>query len=465
MSPVKIALRTVNRAVGSFHPGAMPRLSRAHYQRELAASAFLPIMMGVVEGGMVSVIAKNAFEGQAPEATLNFAVAVLAGAPAFANITSFLWAHLSNGRDKIRFLFGLQMATVIMVLLIAFAPMNWGGLLLLTACVVGARVCWAGVVTIRSTVWRANYPRSARAKMAGKLATIQALLIAGVGWGLAEAMTYDDRAFRMVYPVAAFCGLIGAWIYRSLRMRGHRAMVVAERATSNGSPVGLLMSPMQIVQVLREDRNFRHYMMCMFLFGTGNMMITAPLVIMLRDVFDMGYRGGMLISGVVPILVMPLSIPIWSRLLDNVHIIKFRAIHSWVFVTAAAAMLFATTTFQPQYLWLSAVLQGMAFGGGMLAWNLGHHDFAPAHKASQYMGVHVTLTGIRGFLAPVLAVGLYQMLSQHSEGAGAWVFAFCLALNFSGAVGFGLMHKRMTGTGGKTDFSETGPPVQPPAAG
>jgi MFS family permease len=443
----------------------MPRLSRGHYRRELAASAFLPVMMGVVEGGMVSVIAKNAFEGDVPDGQLNFAVAVLAGAPAFANITSFLWASLSNGRDKIRFLFGLQLTAVLLVMVIAFAPMNLGGLFLLTACVVGVRICWAGVVTIRSTVWRANYPRSARAKMAGKLATVQALMIAGVGWMLAEAMTYDERAFRLVYPVAALFGLTGAWIYRSLRVRGHRAMMNAERIERGPNTARLLISPMGIWRVLRDDRNYRQFMICMFIFGTGNMMITAPLVIMLREVFNMGYRGGMLISGVVPIVIMPLSIPIWSRLLDNVHVIRFRAIHSWVFVAAAAAMLFATVTHQPHYLWFSAVLQGIAFGGGMLAWNLGHHDFAPAHKASQYMGVHVTLTGIRGFLAPVLAVGLYQALNEWQDGAGAWVFAFCLALNFTGAVGFGLMHKRMTGRGGGSDFGESGPPVQPPAAG
>lgn len=443
----------------------MPRLSRAHYRKELASSAFLPVMMAVVEGGIVSVIAKNAFQGRVPDATLNFTVAVLAGAPAFSNITSFLWAHLANGRDKIRFLTWMHLATALLVLLIAFVPLNWGGLLVLTACVVGARMCWAGVVTIRSTIWRANYPRSARANMAGKLTMIQSLIIAAVGWGLAEAMTHDERAFRLVYPVAAVAGLIGAMIYNTLRMRGHRAMVLAERATYNGSPGGLLFSPIQLVQVLRDDRNFRHYMMCMFVFGTGNMMITAPLVIMLRDVFEMEYRGGMLISGVVPILLMPLSIPIWSRLLDNVHIIRFRAIHSWAFVSAAAAMLFATVTHQPQYLWLSAILQGAAFGGGMLAWNLGHHDFAPAHKASQYMGVHVTLTGLRGIIAPILAVGLYQALGKISEGAGAWVFSVCLALNLTGAVGFNVLYRQMAGRAQKMDVSDPGPPVQPPAAG
>jgi hypothetical protein len=47
------------------------------------------------------------------------------------------------------------------------------------------------------------------------------------------------------------------------------------------------------------------------------------------------------------------------------------------------------------------------------------------------MGVHVTLTGVRGLLAPVGAILLYDRF-----GSGKWVFAVCLALNIIGAIGF-----------------------------
>lgn len=439
----------------------MPQLTRAHYQRELGAWALLPIMVGVVEGGIVSMMAKIAFEKHVTEVWLNFAVAVLAGAPAFSNITSFLWAALSHGRHKIKFLYGLKLATAVSVALIALVPLNLFGLLMLTICVVFAKSCWTGVVTIRSAVWRANYPRNARANMAGKLATVQSLAVAAIGFILAEAMGWREELFRVVYPLAAVCGLFGAHIYRGLRVRGHRALLNAERAESSKRA---LVNPLLMLRVLREDRDYRAFMFWMFIFGTGNMMITAPLVIMLRDIFGMNYREGMLISGIIPIVLMPLAIPVWAKLLDNVHIIRFRAIHSWTFVLAAAAMLLAAVTHQPMWFWLSATIQGFAFGGGVLAWNLGHHDFAPAHKASQYMGVHVTLTGIRGFLAPLLAVGVYQWLNDMHSGAGVWVFALCLALNISGAVGFGMLQRRMLGPGGKAKFDE-GPPVQPPAAG
>jgi hypothetical protein len=73
------AINSVNRALTSFHPGAVPRLARLHYRRELVAWMLLPVMMGAVEGGVVSVLAKNAFEGAVAPTTLNLVVAVLTG--------------------------------------------------------------------------------------------------------------------------------------------------------------------------------------------------------------------------------------------------------------------------------------------------------------------------------------------------------------------------------------------------
>ena len=57
----------------------MPRLARGHYRREILAWAGLALGIGVAEGGVVGVIAKNLFEETVSPAMLNFAVAVLVG--------------------------------------------------------------------------------------------------------------------------------------------------------------------------------------------------------------------------------------------------------------------------------------------------------------------------------------------------------------------------------------------------
>ena len=251
-------------------------------------------------------------------------------------------------------------------------------------------------------------------------------------------------------------------MYSGMRMRGHRALLVAESNRIVGSLKRV--NPLSLLEVLRKDRRYRRFQYCMFMFGLGNLMVTAPLVILLKDQFAMTPLESVLIATTLPLLLMPVSIPVWSKLLDRVHIIEFRAIHSWSFVASIITMLFASVLDIPALLWVGAVLQGIAYGGGVLAWNLGHHDFAPVEKASLYMAVHVTLTGIRGLVALVVPVGVYELLEHLRPGSGGWVFAMCLFFCLCGTIGFVLMRRSLSGPGHDSTFSD-GPPIQPPVAG
>ncbi len=436
-----LAKKTIGRAIGSFHPSAMPPLTRLHYRRELLAWFFLPVMLGAVEGGVTGVIAVNAFAEAVPKWVLNIAVALCTGAPAFANITSFLWASLSHGRNKIRFLVGLKLAAACLVAMVAFAPTDWVGLAMLTGGAVGARICWAGVVTLRTTVWQANFPRDVRAKMAGKLATIQTIMLAGAGLVIGLTMRADDEAYRYLYPIAAAFGLVGASLYGRMQMRGHAALINAELEQTGGRTSAV--NPLRMLQILREDVLFRRYMGAMFVFGIGNLSMMAPLVIVVKEVFGYDYLLGIIVVGTIPIIVIPLAIPFWSRMLDRMHIIPFRVIHCWSFVAANILVLIAALTVNHTLLWLSAVVRGIGFGGGVLGWNLGHHDFTTTESASQYMGVHVTLTGIRGFIGPAIAVALYEWFNKLHPGAGPYVFAVCMGVNVLGAIGFIALRRTM----------------------
>ena len=197
-------------------------------------------------------------------------------------------------------------------------------------------------------------------------------------------------------------------------------------------------------QTLREDPHYRRYMTAMFVFGSGNLMVTAPLIIMLKDRFVMLNEGWqMFIAATIPLLIMPLSIPFWSRLLDRVHIVPFRAVHSWAFVTSIVLVLIGCLLTEPWIVVLAAITKGIAFGGGVLGWNLGHHDFTTVENASRYMGVHVSLTGLRGVTSPIIGVSVYQLLEWWRPGSGPLVFALCLGLSISGAIGFWMLARTM----------------------
>lgn len=453
--------RLLRSAVFSFFPASMPRMTRRNYALELRAALFLPFLLVVVDSTIVGVIVKNAYEDVVPNGVLNMAVAILSASTAAANIISFMWVRLSNGLDKIRFINALQIAMIVLVVAIGFAPRTVTGLWAVVVAVVLGRVCWSGFITIRSTIWGMNYGPHVRARVTGKLATVQVTMVAALGLLLGEAMNRWENADRWFYPVGGALSLVGVWAWAQMRVRGHKALITAEKArTGDDAPT---FSPMGVWRVLKGDRLYARFMLAMFLLGLGNLMIIPITVIVVRDQFKMGYTGGIVVNNSLPLIMMPFMIPLWARLLDRVHVVQFRAIHSWSFVAAAFITALAVQWHSEWLLYVSAALTGMGFGGGVLAWNLGHLDFAPKGMESQYMGVHATLNGVRGILGPFLAVGLYEWLETTwpGENLGAVVFWLCAVITLLGGIEFVRVARTLPKGGWRRAMPvETAPPAK-----
>jgi hypothetical protein len=177
----------------------------------------------------------------------------------------------------------------------------------------------------------------------------------------------------------------------------------------------------------------------MSVFGFGNLMLGAPMTFVVTDELRMGYTEGILVNTIVPLAIMPLAIPMWARYMDRTHIIRFRSLHGWTFVSASAAITLASYLHSVELVYFGAALLGVGYAGGTLAWNLGHQDFAPAERDAEYMAVHVTLNGIRGILAPIAAWGLHQWLAP--KGHAPLVLVICTVINAIGVLGFMAMRK------------------------
>jgi hypothetical protein len=419
-----------------FHPRSVPAVSRPAYMREILSWAFLPLFLGAVEGGALGVVVKKAFgECGVSALELNLAVAVVSAAPNVANLTSFLWAGWARGRRKVPFIASLQTATAVCVALIAAMPENRVGLWGLCVLATLARTTWTGVITVRAAVWRANYPREARAHIAGNMATVQSLVLALSGWILGVGMDLSPRSFHLLFPALALLGIVGNVLWRRVPMRGEARSLRAETEDAGTRRI----DAGSIVRTLREDRPYAHFMLWMWIFGLGNLMIGAPQAIVLEDEMHATYTQGILATTVIPLLVMPLAIPFWARRLGRSHVVDFRAVHAWSFVAATAVLFLASWWRSMPLFYVSGALLGVGFAGGSLAWNIGHQDFAPPERDAEYMAVHVTLNGIRGLIAPFLAVGLYEGLK--AWGLAPWTFFVCTLINVVGAWGFVMLRK------------------------
>ena len=414
---------------------------RRNYARELGAVTVLPFMLSGIQVGIMAVVLKKTFTGVPglSDANLDLAVATISAATALGNFTSGIWAALSNGRSKVPFIAGLMFATSIFVALMAFVPRTSAGAWMLVSLVLLGWICWSGVVTIRVSVWRANYPDANRAKIAGKLASVQVLMLALAGLVIGQSLDISEQAFRVLFPVLSIFGFLGAAIYLRVRLRGQNRLARMERNSSRAERPSL--NPLAVISLLLSDRRYGAYMACQFVFGVGNLMIPPALAIILEDDFKASYLSAILATSIISFLVMPLMIPLWARLLDRVHVITFRAVHSWTFVLASLCLLVAVQTHLFWLVLVAAAIKGAGFAGGMLAWNLGHQHFAPPHRDGQYMSVHVILTGLRGIFAPYLGVLIYSALTP--SGNGGYIFAVTMFLNIIGAIGFFILSRHI----------------------
>jgi hypothetical protein len=182
-------------------------------------------------------------------------------------------------------------------------------------------------------------------------------------------------------------------------------------------------------------------MLGMMVFGSGNLMVVAMLVVLMNDQLGLDRLRQVLITSSLPILVLCLSVRGWARVLEDRHIISYRAVHSWTFVAANAFFAAAFMGGVPQLLWVGAVLLGLAWGGGHLGWNLGHNDFADDSDSSLYMATHVWLTGLRGLIMPVLGVVFIQFLEWFSPGHGAYAMLLPFGLTLAGWSWFIHLHR------------------------
>lgn len=439
-----------------FRARHQPFMVRRNYLHEMRSAATYPLAAALAEGAFTGIVATKYFHAGP---TL---LAVITAAPMFGNIIALFWAELARSRRKVPLVNWLQLGVLSSITAVAVTralPVDVGGWVF-AGLIVLARVMASGVVTIRSTIWRYNYPRQLRGQIVGRISAVATATLAAAT--LFGSIWLDRRpeAYVFLYPAAAALGAIGIWQFSQIRVRQERQLIRREQqqvytlrpenvaATDEANVLNFVPRATDTVvrflrdstRVLREDRQFAQYQWWQFLNGAAFMLMIPPLVFMVSQQMT-DPRGEYMLATVVlqmiPMLASVVCIGLWSPLFDRVHILQFRTIQSIASVSAHAGLWAGAML---NLLWVVALgqlLVGVSNAAGNLAWNLGHNDFAKKEDAAQYMGVHVMLTGLRGFIAPFVGAWLFA-----GGVAGRNVFAVSTAMAVVAGLGFWSMWRK-----------------------
>ena len=439
-----------------FRTRHQPYMVRHSYRHEMRSALTFPLAASLAEGSFTGVIAAKNFGAGV------VLMSVITAAPMFGNIMALLWSDLSLGRRKVPLVNLLQLGVVLMigsVALTAYLPSGWNGWVFAIQIII-ARVLASGIITIRSSIWRANYPRQLRGQLTSRIATVATFVLALTTFAGSYLLDQDHRAFVYLYPAAALLGAIGIWQFSRIRVRREVALrreedqLYAPRPESMSqtdeanvmnygpaSRVRFVKLFAQAFRILRDDKKFRDYQRWQMLSGFSFMMFGPALLYMVStEMTDpkKDYLLATLVLQIIPMVVSLLATQAWAPLFDRVHITTFRVYQCSVSVIAQL-VLFAGAMYGLKFnetmglaiVAFSQVLIGVSNGGGNLAWNLGHNDFAPPGESATYMGVHVMLTGLRGCFAPFFGSWLYVM-----PGVGRNVFLLAALVCSAALFGF-----------------------------
>ena len=180
----------------------LPFMSRPHASIEFRAWLLLAVPQGIMSGSIVGVLILNIFADQGSPWALALAIAIATGATPLANLTSLFWSQVVQGRDRIKVLGVVQTLFAVSLLGLGLVPVSAFGLVLMTILVVATQWFWSGLLTIRSSVWRANYDRAGRTTFAARVLMVTAIVMAGAGVITGVAVDIDIENFRMIFFAA-----------------------------------------------------------------------------------------------------------------------------------------------------------------------------------------------------------------------------------------------------------------------
>ncbi len=309
-------------------------------------------------------------------------------------------SELVHGRDKRPFIFWMGIISRGSFLLYLLVWNAWSYIAVSLIFFISNALLMPSVFAM----WQANVSSTSRNRLWGLTVTIATLVSMACAAGAGTILDLDQFNFRWLFAAAGFIGLLGTVILAQAPLRGKYKL------TSDNPQLNmrrLVAEPIHgFVALLRRDRAFLHFEMAFFLYGSALMLLMPVMPFYLKDVVGMNYSQVGVAQGPLAMAGVILLSPVWGKFMDGRGPAALCTLIFAVLSLFPLGLLIGMDRFSGPALLLIVYASYLVFGIGMsginVAWSLAPLSFAKGRDASPYSGAHVTITGIRGSIAPML---------------------------------------------------------------
>ena len=338
--------------------------------------------------------------------------ALIAAAPFMGMFLSMLLLHYASMTNWKKSTWGAVPSFITGCCLLIAA---WAQSLTLFAClVIAGYICRSALLPFITEIYSDNYPPGKRASFFSKPLLLSVGIAALSGFIGSWFLELNINNYHWIFTFLGFCAFAKAVAIFSMPSEP-----IVDSPHTN---------PFGNMKYIIKDKSFGYVLLTWFIMGFANLW-TLPLRVDYVTAPEWGIEGSAIyvamIITIIPETIRMILIPFWASLFDKMNFVVLRMILNLFF--GFGVLLFFVTS-NPWVIGMGSALIGAAFAGGSIAWNLWVTKYAPPGKAGAYMSVHVSLTGIRGTIGPILGYWTVNLIGAQNIGIISCVMMFLATL-------------------------------------
>jgi MFS family permease len=268
------------------------------------------------------------------------------------------------------------------------------------------------LIPAQNSIYQRNIDKKRRAKVYGYTTSLSMLIAVSFTFMAGRMLDINEQSFRLILAITAVAGLIASLLLSLVKIQ--EPLLRTECAPFHWKDA--MRDPIRrSLKLLKTNKPFASFERSFSIYGMGFIMVQPVLPIFLVDMLKLTYTGNFIAKGIISQLPILLLSPYLGKWHDKLH--PFRFISIFFGLLAFFPALFIASALVLQVRWLAValvyiayIMYGFAMAGVNIAWNMGSIYFAGDEDASMYQSVHVTLTGVRGVIAPLLGLLLLKTL-------------------------------------------------------
>ena len=268
------------------------------------------------------------------------------------------------------------------------------------------------MMPLMNMILKQNYTNKNFGMLYSKVATVNKLVVVISTFLIGSFLDMDGYSFRYLYPITAILSIIGRYIFLRTPFRDNSIDVKLPMGKS------LTTSITNMAGIIKKNKPYRDFELGFMFYGFSFMIAWPVMTIFFNDVLEMNYSSVAFYKNQATLMSL-LILPFMGKYLSKTDPRKFGI---YTFLSLMFFLIFIAVT---EY-WRSSFelfnitfyysiliaysFLAIFFAMMLLLWNIGSVYFCDNDDVSTYQSIHMSMTGVRGLIGPLIGVGVYKSI-------------------------------------------------------